>query len=156
MTQKPFVHPADVRGFSRLAVDATLGLTDLVEEMHANIAHAPSMLGPARSATAHGITGLVYRSIRSITHLMGGGIDAVLGQLMPLFGEPGSSPAREGMLAALNGVLGDYLAASNNPLMIPMRLRRDGQPLDLSAPSLARIIPQPRHNMLLLVRAVFE
>ena len=154
MTQKPLIHPADVRGFSRLTLDATLGLTDLVESMHATIMHAPGILGPSTPAATHGITSVVYRSIRGITHLMGGVIDALLGQLMPLFGQPASSPEREGLLAALNGVLGDYLATSNNPLMIPMRLRRDGQALDLAAPSLIRTIPQPRRKILLLVHGL--
>jgi pimeloyl-ACP methyl ester carboxylesterase len=154
MTQKTPVHPADARGVSRLAIDATLGLTDLVETMHANIANPPGILGPSRPAVTPGITSLVYQSIRGITHLMGGAIDALLGQLMPLFGQPASSPEREGLLAALNGVLGDYLATSNNPLMIPMRLRRDGQALDLAAPSLIRTIPQPRRKIHLLVHGL--
>ena len=154
MTEKPAVHPADVRGLSRLAVDATLGLTDLVEAMHTTIAHAPGILGPPRSAASRGITGLVYRSIRSLTQLAAGGIDAVLAQLARLFGEPATSPERERMLAALNGVLGDYLAASDNPLMIPMRLRRDGQPLDLAAPSLLEAIPQPSGSILLLAHGL--
>jgi len=41
-----------------------------------------------------------------------------------------SSPAREATLAALNGVLGDHLVASNNPLAIPMQFRRDGKPMN--------------------------
>jgi pimeloyl-ACP methyl ester carboxylesterase len=154
MTQKTLVHPADIHGFSCLMVEATLGLIDLVETMHANIAYAPGVLGPSTSVATHGITGLVYRSIRGITRLTGSGLDAVLGQLIPLFGKPGSSPEREGLLAALNGVLGDYLASSNNPLMIPMGMRRDGQPLDLTASSLARAIPQPRNTILLLVHGL--
>jgi pimeloyl-ACP methyl ester carboxylesterase len=154
MTQKPVVHPADLRGLSRLAVDATLGLTDLVETMHATIVRAPGILGPATPTATRGITGMVYRSIRGITRVVGDGIDAVLGQLMPLFGEPASSPERESIIAALNGVLGDYLAASNNPLMIPMRLRHDGQPLELTAQSLLRAIPQPRRTILLLVHGL--
>jgi hypothetical protein len=54
-----------------------------------------------------------------------------------------SSGTREALLAALNGVLGDHLAASANPLAITMRLRREGKPLTLSAPDLAAHLPRP-------------
>jgi len=36
------------------------------------------------------------------------------------------------VLSALNGVLGDHLEASTNTLAIPMQLRREGEPLDLT------------------------
>ena len=58
------------------------------------------------------------------------------------------------MLAAVNGVLGDHLAASANPLAIPMRLRRDGQPLDLTTPALAAAIPQPTGKILVLAHGL--
>src|SRR5208283_195742 len=44
---------------------------------------------------------------------------------------PLASQEREAVLAALNGLMGDYLAATGNPLAIPMRLRRNGQALTL-------------------------
>jgi pimeloyl-ACP methyl ester carboxylesterase len=154
MTHKTHVHPADVRGFSRLAVDATLGLTNLVEAMHHTIARAPGMLGAPTHAPTTGITGLVYRSIRGITRLVGGGLDAMLVPLMPLLGQRRSSPEHDLVLAVLNGVLGDYLAASDNPLTISMRLCWDGQPLDLAGPALAAAIPQPGSKILLLVHGL--
>jgi pimeloyl-ACP methyl ester carboxylesterase len=116
------IRPSDLRGVSRLAIDATVGVTDLVEAMHLNIARVP---GATRSGTTRGITGLVYWSIRGVTRLVGGGVDAVLARILPLLGDGTSSPGREALLAALNGVLGDHLAASGNPLAIPMRLGRD-------------------------------
>jgi hypothetical protein len=81
-------------------------------------------------------------------------MDAVLARLAPLLGEPSSSPAREAVLAALNGVLGDYLAASSNALAIPMRLRRDGVPLPLERTALAAAIPQPGRKLLVLVHGL--
>ena len=38
---------------------------------------------------------------------------------------------RTKILAIINGVLGDYLAASQHPLAIPMHLRMNGQPLQM-------------------------
>jgi pimeloyl-ACP methyl ester carboxylesterase len=122
MPRQSPIRPSDLRGVSRLAIDATVGVTDLVEAMHLSIARVP---GATRSGTTRGITGLVYRSIRGVTRLVGGGVDSVLSRILPLLGDGTSSPGREALLAALNGVLGDHLAASGNPLAIPMRLRRD-------------------------------
>lgn len=135
VTRKFRFRPSDLRGISRLAVEATVGVTGVVEAMHLNIAKTADVANiarPARHAT-NGITWLVYRSIRGITRLVGGGLDAVLARTAASLGEESSPPGREALLAALNGVLGDHLAASGNPLAIPMRLRRDGQPLDTAA-----------------------
>jgi len=118
-------------------VDATIGLTNLVESMHRNHCPRPGVLGAATQERTTGITGLVYRSIRGRYRLVGGSIDAVLAQLVPLLGEVPSSTEREAVLAALNGVLGDHIAVSGNPLATPMRLRRDGQPLELTSQALA-------------------
>lgn len=156
MTPKSPVRPADIRGLGRLAIDATLGLTRLVETMHHNIARTPGPLGKYTQEPTRGITGLVYRSIQGTTRLVGSGLDALLGQLLPLLErDPApSSTTREALLAALNGVLGDHLAASGNPLAIPMHLRRDGQPLLPTPQDLARAIPQPTGRILLLVHGL--
>lgn len=154
MTMKSHLHLSDIRGYSRLAVDATIGLTDLVESMHGNIARAPRVFGPAIQERTKGITGLAYRSVRGVTRLVGGGIDAVLARLIPLLGEVPSSAQREAVLAALNGVLGDHIAVSGNPLAIPMRLRRDGRVLELTGQALAAAIPQPGGRILLLAHGL--
>jgi len=142
MTKKTHLHPADLRGFARLATQATAGLADLVEAMHHTIARP---VGRGRAHTAgrtRGLTGLVYKSVRGVTRLVGGGMDVLLAQLRPTLAGRASSPQREAVLAALNGVMGDYLVASDNPLAIPMSLRRDGRPLVLETQALAAAIPQ--------------
>ena len=156
MPKKTHLRPADVRGYSRLAIDATLGLTRLVETMHHNIARTPGPLGKYTQEPTRGITGLVYRSIQGTTRLVGNGINLLLGQLLPLLEqEPAASSAkREAVLAALNGVLGDHLAASGNPLAIPMQLRRNGQPLELTSAGLEAGIPAPTGKILLLAHGL--
>ncbi len=154
MSDKPHVRLSDLRGYSRLAVEATIGVTGVVEAMHHNIARAPGILGRPTQERTKGITGLVYRIIRGVTHLVGGGIDAVLAPFVPHLDYRASSAEREAVLAALNGVLGDHIAASGNPLEIPMRLRRDGQPLELSRQALATAIPQPSGKILLLIHGL--
>jgi pimeloyl-ACP methyl ester carboxylesterase len=155
MTRKAHLRPSDLRGVSRLAVEATAGVTDVVEAMHLNIARSSGLFGkPARGAT-RGITGLVYRGIRGVTRLVGGGLDAVFGlaSLAPAGGDESSSRGREAWLAALNGVLGDHLAASRNSLAISMSLRREGQALDLGT-ALAEAIPEPGGKVLVLAHGL--
>jgi pimeloyl-ACP methyl ester carboxylesterase len=137
-------------------VDATLGLTRLVASMHHNIARVPLPLGQFSQEPPRGITGLVYRSIQGCTRLVGDGIDALLGQLLPLIdGAPTESSAlREAVLAALNGVLGDHLAASDNPLAIEMCLRRDGKRLPLERRELAEVLPAATGKILLLAHGL--
>jgi pimeloyl-ACP methyl ester carboxylesterase len=115
LSGKTPVRASDLRGLNRLVIDATTGATGVVEAMHHNIARVPG-------------AGLVYRSIRGITRLVGGGIDAALAPFTPL-GKGSSSFGREAVLAALNGVLGDHLVATGNPLAIAMRFRNGGEPL---------------------------
>ncbi len=112
-------NPHQLRGASRLAVDATTGVTNLVEAMHAEISRLP--LTKTRERTS-GITGLVYRSVRGVTKLVGGGLDLALAALTPLLSQADSDHANAAQ-AALNGVLGDYLEDSANPLATPMSLR---------------------------------
>lgn len=145
---------SDLQGASRLAIDATTGLIDLVEAMHRNIARVPGVFRTPGPGRTRGVTGLVYRTIRGTTGLVGGGIDAVLARLLPMLDEGGSSRGREMVLAALNGVLGDYLAASSNPLAIPMRLRRNGRALRLTRKDLDAKIGQPSGRVAILVHGL--
>ncbi|MGZ5081371.1 MAG: PGAP1-like alpha/beta domain-containing protein [Usitatibacter sp.] len=155
MTRKPpILRASDIHGFSRLAIDATVGLTDLVETMHHNISRVPGVLGKPTRQPMKGISGLAYRAVRGATRLVGGGINAILAQLVPLLEQESSSTAREAVLSVLNGVLGDHLTVSGNPLAIPMRLRRGGKPLELTSQALAEAIPQPRGRIVLLAHGL--
>jgi pimeloyl-ACP methyl ester carboxylesterase len=134
----------DLRGAARLATEATAGLADLVEAMHQRIARVPGLAGGVHGhfdGRTTGLTGLVYRSIRGVTRVVGGTVDALLGLITPVLapGAPAAPPApeREALVAALNGVLGDHLAASHNPLAIPMALRIGGRALPLQRAALA-------------------
>ena len=145
---------SDLRGIHRLATDATVGITDLVEAMHHTITRTPGVLGKPPQGRTRGITGLVYRSVRGVTRLVGGSVDALLERFGVLIEEKHSSPEREALLAAINGVLGDYLAATRNPLAIPMSLRRSGIALATSRPALAAAFPRPGHRLLVLLHGL--
>jgi len=154
LTRASHLHPSDVRGLGRLAIDATLGITNLVEALHHSIARVAPPLGKAGPGRTRGLTGLVYSTVRGITGFVGLGVDAGLARLVPALGEKASSAERDAMLAALGGVLGDHLARTANPLAIPMRLRRDGKPLELERATLAAAIPGATPRIAVLVHGL--
>jgi len=147
-------HLSDLRGASRLAIEATRGLADLVEAMHYTVSRTPGALASAPAGRTRGITGLVYRSVHGVTRLVGGGIDAILGRLVPLFAASAPSPKREALVAALNGVLGDYLAETENPLAIPLQFRRRGKPLPMERNALAAAMPVRTGKLLVLMHGL--
>jgi pimeloyl-ACP methyl ester carboxylesterase len=126
MEKPAHIQLSDLNGFQQLANDAVLGLTDLVETMHHTIARGTAPLGKPPAGRTAGITGLAYKSVRGVTRLVGFGLDALLGTLAPLLAKRPSSEQREAAVAVLNGLFGDHLDASGNPLAIDMRMRRDG------------------------------
>jgi PGAP1-like protein len=144
----------DLRGLGRLAIDGVTGVTDLVEAMHAAITHLPSAIGRPAPATTTGITGFVYRSVRGVTRLVGSGVDASLSKLAPMLGSNDLSPQREAVLAAANGVLGDHLEASGNPLSIRMEFRCDGHSLPTTRKQLAARLPKAGGKLLVLVHGL--
>jgi pimeloyl-ACP methyl ester carboxylesterase len=154
MVKRPRVDAADLRGLNRLTIDGIAGIVDLVEAMHYNIASVPGILAKPKRGRTTGITGLVYRSIRGVVGLVGHGLDKLLARLEPLLGERSTWPGREALLAALNGVLGDYLGASNNPLAITMALRRGGIALPGEGAPLAAAIPQAGGKLVVLLHGL--
>jgi pimeloyl-ACP methyl ester carboxylesterase len=148
------IRASDLRGLRRLASDATVGLTNLVEAMHATIVRTPGIFGEAGTGRTTGITGFVYRSVRGVTRLVGGGVDALLALIAPLIAQRPSSPEREAIMAALNGVLGDYLVGCGNPLAIPMCVRTAGTELEISKAALAAAFPRPGQKVLVLLHGL--
>ncbi len=121
---------SDARAVVQLAAQATQGVARIAEGVHQSVwATLGAPAGKAVDQT-RGITGLVYKSIHGVTQLLGAGADKALTRLEPLLtsadAAPAESPQREAVLAALNGVMGDRLLASRNPLAIPMTLRFQG------------------------------
>jgi len=160
------LHLSDIQGLAQLATRGTLGVTGLAEKVQGNVYKAVAApFGAAGqkfvdSATGSsgvrktGITGLVYGSIRGVTRLAGGTVDAVLSRVAPRVTPQASSPQREAMLSALNGVLGDQLRDTANPLAITMSLRHGGQPLPLDRAALAQRLPGVTGKILVLVHGL--
>jgi pimeloyl-ACP methyl ester carboxylesterase len=104
-----------LRAATRLAIEATTAVTEIVEAMHREIGGPPALLSAP-----------IYGAIRGVTGLVGAGLDAALARLEPLLGA--GAPGGEALVAALNGVLGDHLDATGSALAIRMRLRVEGVP----------------------------
>ncbi|MEJ6006660.1 alpha/beta hydrolase [Paucibacter sp. AS339] len=127
--------PSDLRGVALLATQATAGVTRMVEGVHQSVWDRLGAPGGAQPGQARGLTGLAYRSVHGVNHWVGKGLDMALRRLEPLLAK-GMDPATEetaqraALLAALNGVMGDHLLTSHNPLATPMSFRWDGRPLD--------------------------
>jgi hypothetical protein len=136
----------DLRGYGWLAADATMGIASLVESLHYTI-RRPA--GPPR-----GIAPRVYASIRFAAWLAGRGLDAALAALAARVPEGAPTRRQEAIRAAVNGVYGDHLAATGNPLAIPMRLRRDGRALTVRRAELAAAIPDAGSRALVLVHGL--
>jgi pimeloyl-ACP methyl ester carboxylesterase len=125
----------DLRAAAQLATSATQSIAGIAEGVNQAVwstLGAPS--GKAADQT-RGITSLVFKSVQGITGLVGKGIDTALAKLQPYIdtSAQSSTPEREAVLAALNGVLGDHLAAIGNALATPMSLRYQGQALNFQA-----------------------
>jgi hypothetical protein len=136
---------SDARGGIQLLADGTRHITGLVGALHGQVQRlAPPLRrrdwldadlpGPANTdglPPARGLAGWISRGIQGTTRLVGDGLDGLLAPLdaaLPAAAPP--SPQRDTLVAALNGVLGDHLLRSGNPLALPMQLRQAGVPLN--------------------------
>ena len=147
--KKPHIHLSDLRGLSRLLVDATVGITNMVETAHKNYTANRGETSPlptgARTAE------LIYETIRGMTRIVGDGIETSLAQLPEQLDHIESSDEREAVVSALNGIFGDHIENSNNPLAIAIGLRRAGRRLELDRDALAAAIPEANGKLLVLV-----
>lgn len=142
---------SDLRGVMRLAVDATVGVTDLVEKMHHTIQLAHPPVGASRAGRTNGLTGFVYRSIRGTTRLLGHGLDAGMAPAIALLPETESNAKRDALIAAINGLYGDHLVETNNPLAAKMSFRHQGIELD---PQQADAVPDANAKVLLFIHGL--
>lgn len=143
------LHLSDLHGLGHLAVAAVEQALHLAEEFHGAVAGALLRIQPVGAITA-----FVYRKARSSTR----GLHRCLTALLPPHdrqqADRPSTAEREAVLAALNGLVGDHLAASDNPLQITMQLRTGGKPLALQREALAGAFPEARGKLLVLVHGL--
>jgi pimeloyl-ACP methyl ester carboxylesterase len=139
-------------GVGRLTIDAVLAITDIVESMHKRVSPLSGFHSTSEEEKLSGIGGLVYRNIRNVTQWVGENIDVPLGAIDKTLASQPDSASAQTLLAALNGVLGDYLFVGDNPLAIPMHFRRDGQ--ILTDEQLLEIINQTDGKLLIMLHGL--
>ncbi len=141
----------DIQAASRLTIDGVKGIVDIVEAMYYTISRFGGVLGNSKQRRTTGITGMVFRIIRNVLGLVGVGIDALLGKLSLIINDKESSPGREAVLAALNGVLGDYLAKKKNLLAISMQLHIGGKKVNTESPEFLASLQKSNGKIVILV-----
>ncbi len=129
-------------------MEATQTVTSLVETMHHTIGGGPEVLGRPWEGVTKFFTAPTYGTIRSVTSIVGAGLDRIASQCEPLLAQPGLD--RGVFLAALNGVIGDYLVETGNPLAIEMRFCHDGKVLELTPEALRAACPAGGRLLILL------
>jgi len=148
------LRPSDLRAVAQLATQATRGVATMAEGVHQAVWSTMGVSG-AEKAKTRGITGFVYRAVHGVTELVGKGLEAAFTKLEPLLESlvdaPPETPEREAVLAALNGVMGDRLAQTHNPLATPMTLRYQGQVLN---PQALPAMPQATGKIVLLIHGL--
>lgn len=146
---------SDIRAIAQLATQATAGVARIAEGVHQSVWNTLGAPGGKAPGQTRGITGLVYQSVHGVTQLVGKGVDTLLARLQPQLESaekaPPGTPQREALLAALNGVMGDHLAATNNPFAIPMTLRYRGEALNWRA---LPPLPEVTGKVLLLIHGL--
>ncbi|NWF47445.1 alpha/beta hydrolase [Hydrogenophaga sp. D2P1] len=153
------LRPSDLRAAAQLASQATQGVINITEGVHQSVRRRLGLSSGASAEQASGLTGQIYQGIRGVAHIVGHGLDGALAALLPLVDDPATypeaSPAREAVLAALNGVLGDRLQSFGNPLAQTMELRQGGQALPLAPEALkAQLGEQASPHLLLLAHGL--
>jgi pimeloyl-ACP methyl ester carboxylesterase len=118
-----------------MAVDATDVITEVVEKVHRTIQLRPAPLGAPTNDRPNGIAGVVYSAVRVASRLIGQAVDAGLAPVTALLPEGESSPSLDAYRSVANGVYGDYLLQTANPLAIEMSLRYRGQRVDPHDPT---------------------
>lgn len=148
LPRRSHLHRSDFHGLSQIAATALEEGLDLIEDVHGAVAGAL-----LRIPTVGAITAFVYRKSKSSTRVLHRCLAAFL-RPHEQQAEPLSAEVREAMLAALNDLVGGYLAASANPMQIPMRLRSGGKLLLLERQALAVALLKAGDRVLVLIHGL--
>jgi hypothetical protein len=160
-------HVDSFRGGARLGLDWLSGLIDVVEGMHETIARRPlpwERRPPKRRRAPGAVAPLVYQGLRGALRGMGIAVDAPLAALARAAadssaGDPSHDAGAEReaqimLVGMLNGVCGDHLERSRNPLAVPMHFRTATQRIEPTPESLARALPDASPHVVLLVHGL--
>ncbi|WP_309044502.1 esterase/lipase family protein [Marinobacter sediminicola] len=147
-----------LHGSAQLLLDATSGVTDITEKMHRTIARDANplyrLLDAAGLPRVEQRRHITYRAIQSTTYAVKQGLHYSLSKFS---GSEGHSHSLQSVrvAAALNGVCGDHLEASNNPLAIKMNFRNSlGQKVQPGSDNLSALVPDASQRIVVLVHGL--
>jgi pimeloyl-ACP methyl ester carboxylesterase len=142
---------SELQGITHLLVDATIGITDLVEDMQKQIVHPSFLPSTPIQKLITTIAGITYQNIRWGTLFIGKSLHKILEQLTPAISQIKASDKKEIILSVLNGVIGDYLEEKKNPLKIEMQFRYRLKSILLDRKSIRETYPNVNGKILLML-----
>ncbi len=122
-----------LEGLSQLATSSVSGVAEVVQEIHRQIFLQVFSFTPkqANFIWDNGVTKRIYAASQQVMKQYGKGLAVSLRGLnryFPVLHEKPLTPLMHFVANALNGVLGDHMLQSHNPLALPMILYdRDGE-----------------------------
>jgi hypothetical protein len=129
---------SDLRAATLLASEATTAVISLTEGVHQAVLRTLGLTSDETDGQTRGITGMVYKNVTGISQWVGRGLVSAMHRLEPLLAQLDAQKSetfeRAAVIAAINGVMGDRLQASANPLATPMSLRWQGRVISPAAP----------------------
>lgn len=140
-----------LQGISRLITDATIEITDLVESMHKRVVHPPFLPSTPIQHLITNISGIAYKNLRWSTRLIGNGVDKALGKFVAVSGKMKTTEEREILQSVLNGIIGDYLEETKNPLRINMQFRYQAKTILLDKKNIEKTYSACNGKILLMV-----
>ena len=143
-------------GGTQLVFDAVEGITNTVEGMHANIAATPLALIPGITPPARS-HGAIAASVYAVIRATNASLRYTVTSSLPLFSGSADNRLADAdipTIAALNGVAGDHLEATSNPLALPMTVLTEDRPLVIDRDALAAALPEASARIVLLVHGL--
>ena len=142
----------DLKGLNQLSKEGVLGVVDVVEAMHQRISTLGGILNQGDLNKTSGLTGMIYSVIRKTAQFSSQGINLALAKFSPLLPTINNQQFRQQWVSILNGVLGDHLLESQNPLAIEMTLVYQGQ--TVTPQQAAEICANHSGNPLILIHGL--
>jgi pimeloyl-ACP methyl ester carboxylesterase len=145
---------AEVRGYTRLVKEATLGVTEIVQAMHHRIVHPPFLPSTPIQHIITGIADITYFNIKTATNWIGGALDKTMGLFPSSHGGDISPGKRKDFVAVLNGIIGDHMTRTNNPLVLSMQLNYKGHKIDPESTAFQEALSRSKGKIMIMVHGL--
>lgn len=127
-------------------------MVGLVESLHQRISTLGGLFNRYDLNKTSGLTCFIYKSIRKTTDISTLGINFALSTFSPFLPQIEESKRRNQWFSILNGLIGDHLIATENPLAMGMTWHHDNQ--KISPEEAARICIEKNGQPLFLIHGL--